>query len=87
MQTRFDEFLEFPCQFPYKVVGIAREDLMDDVLRTVQNLIPGDYAPSQKTSSKGTYFSVSISVRVENKAQIEQLYQALATIEGVRRVL
>ena len=24
MNTKFDELLEFPCKFPFKVLGVAR---------------------------------------------------------------
>ncbi|WP_163936923.1 DUF493 family protein YbeD [Paraferrimonas sp. SM1919] len=87
MQTKFDELLEFPCSFPYKVVGNARANLADDVVAVVQSIVPGDYTTSEQASSKGTYVSVTIRVTVQDKPQVESLYQRLAAIEGVKRVL
>lgn len=87
MDTKFDEYLEFPCDFTYKVVAEARDTLADDVVAVVQKQVPADYAPTTRPSSKGTYHSVSISVRVKSKDQVETLYQELAAIDGVRRVL
>ncbi|RUO43877.1 hypothetical protein CWE15_01400 [Aliidiomarina taiwanensis] len=87
MDTKFDEYLEFPCDFTYKVVAEARDNLADEVVAVVQQHVPADYAPTTRPSSKGTYHSVSIRVRVESKEQIEALYNRLASIDGVRRVL
>ncbi|ACA87973.1 MULTISPECIES: DUF493 family protein YbeD [Shewanella] len=87
LDTKFDELMEFPCSFPYKVVGDASETLADRVVAVVQKHVPGDYVPSSKVSSKGTYNSITIRVTVQSKEQVESLYIDLAAIEGVKRVL
>ena len=79
--------MEFPCAFPFKVVGDAHETLTDRVVAVVQKHAPGDYSPTVKASSKGSYYSVTIRVTVTSKDHIEILYTELAGIEGVRRVL
>ena len=87
LDTKFDEVMEFPASFPFKVVGEASDTLADRVVAVVQQHVPGDYAPSTKVSSKGTYNSITIRVTVQDKAQVETLYIELAAIEGVKRVL
>ncbi|GIU42744.1 UPF0250 protein [Shewanella sairae] len=87
LDTKFDELMEFPASFPFKVVGDASDTLEDRVVAVAQSLAPGDYAPSTKASSKGTYYSVTIRITVTSKDHIEQLYTQLAAIEGVKRVL
>ncbi len=87
LDTNFHELMEFPASFPFKVVGDARDALADDVVAVVQRHVPGDYMPTSKASSKGTYNSITIKVIVNSKEQIEQLYIELAAIEGVKRVL
>ncbi|GGI72161.1 DUF493 family protein YbeD [Shewanella gelidii] len=87
LNTKFDELMEFPCSFPFKVVGDARDSLADDVVSVVQTHVAGDYAPTTKASSKGSYHSVTIRVKVVSKEQVEKLYIELAAIEGVKRVL
>lgn len=84
---KLKDLLEFPCDFTFKVVGANREGLIDDVVHTVQQVVKGDYRPNQQLSSKGTYNSVSITLRAEAIEQIEQLYAQLAKIDGVRMVL
>lgn len=87
MKTKFDEYLDFPCPFTYKVMAIARETLVEEVVEVVQQHAPGDYKPETKKSSKGNYHSVTIRVTVESKEHIEGLYKSLASIDGVRHVL
>ena len=86
-QQKLKDLLEFPCSFTFKVVGEAREGLVEDVVAEVHKVIPGDYAPELKESGKGTYHSVSIAIRAENIEQVETLYKTLAEIQGVRMVL
>lgn len=86
-QQKLKDLLEFPCSFTFKVVGAAREGLIDDVVSEVQKVVKGDYNPSLKESGKGTYHSVSITIQAENIEQVEILYTDLAKIEGVRMVL
>ena len=87
LNTEFDKYLEFPTDFPFKVVGDASDTLAEKVVLVAQRHAPGDYTPSTKASSKGTYLSVTIRVVVESKEHIETLYTEFAAIEGVRRVL
>ena len=85
--TKFDELLEFPCQLTFKVMGLAQEDLPTKIVEVLQKHAPGDYAPTIKPSSKGTYHSVAIAVTVTSKEHIELLYTELSNIDIVRYVL
>lgn len=87
MDTKFDEYLEFPTRFSFKVLGLADESLPSKVVEAVQQHAPGDYAPTIKPSSKGKYHSVSINVTVTSKEHIETLYKALGDIDIVKYVL
>lgn len=87
LNTKFDELMEFPCSFPFKVVGNASDELADRVVAVVQKHAPGDYSPLTKISSKGTYHSITIRVTVIDKDHVELLYTELAAVEGVKRVL
>ncbi|WP_199609368.1 DUF493 family protein YbeD [Flocculibacter collagenilyticus] len=85
--TKFDEYLDFPCQFTYKVMGLAKPELPNLIIEVLQKHAPGDYAPTIKPSSKGTYHSVSLSVTVTSKEHIELIYNELNNIDIVRAVL
>jgi len=87
LNTHFDELLEFPCVFAFKVMGVAGPELMSDVIGVIQKNAPGDYAPTVKPSSKGTYHSLSVPVTVKSKDQIETIYNELNQLESVRYIL
>lgn len=85
--TKFDEFLEFPCPFTFKIMGLANVDLLSQVLTVMQQHAPGDYAPKMKPSSKGTYESITLVATVTSKEHIETLYTELGNLDDVRYVL
>ncbi|MFT5924029.1 MAG: putative lipoic acid-binding regulatory protein [Paraglaciecola sp.] len=87
MDTNFDQLLDFPCQQTFKIMGLAHERLPQDVITCLQLHAPGDYAPKVKSSSKGTYHSISLSITVTSKAHMETLYVELAKLELVKVVL
>lgn len=87
LNTKFDELLEFPCVFSFKVMGLAEPQMMLDVLGVIQKHAPGDYSPRVKPSSKGTYHSLTIPVTVSSKEHIEAIYTELNKLELVRCIL
>jgi len=87
LNTHFDELLEFPCTFAFKVMGVADPRLIEQVIAVIQKHAPGDYAPTVKPSSKGTYKALSIPVTVTSKQHIETIYSELNKIELVRYIL
>ncbi|WP_026349332.1 DUF493 family protein YbeD [Arsukibacterium perlucidum] len=86
--TKFDQYLEFPCQFNFKVLGLAEPQLVDEVMSVIcRHTDATDYSPNVKPSAKGNYHSVSVKVTVTSKDHIELLYTELGKIELVRYVL
>lgn len=85
--TKFDEFLEFPCPFTFKIMGLANVSLTDQVIAKLQAIVPGDYSPKVKPSSKGTYESITIVATVGSKEDIEQIYTEVGGLDDVRYVL
>ena len=71
------EMLEFPCNYPLKVMGITDPTLESEVIRVLQSIIPNDYHTSTKPSKAGKYTSVSVNLRLENKEQLEAVYSQL----------
>ncbi|AUH01600.1 hypothetical protein CWC46_18395 [Prodigiosinella confusarubida] len=87
MKTKLNELLEFPCPFTYKVMGLAKPELVDLVVEVVQRHAPGDYTPQIKPSAKGNYHSISITITATDIEQVETLYEELGKIDIVRMVL
>jgi len=89
MDTKFDEILDFPCDFGFRVMGLALEELPCIVNTVLEQHASGDFKqlPGIRTSSTGKYNSISYTVRVQNKEQIELLYKELSELDIVRYVL
>jgi len=89
MDTKFDELLDFPCDFGFRVMGLAQEELPAVVNCVLELHASGAYKQLSgiRTSSTGKYHSISYTVRVQSKEQIELLYKELSEIDIVRYVL
>ena len=87
IDTKFDELLEFPCYQTFKVMGVADPRLPGVVINCLQQHAPGDYSPTIKPSSKGTYHSLSLSVKVTSKQHMEVIYTEISSLELVKVVL
>ena len=71
MKTKLNELLEFPTLLLLQVMGLAKPELVDQVVEVVQRHAPGDYSPSVKPSSKGNHHSVSITINCDTYEQVE----------------
>jgi len=89
MDTKFDELLEFPCDFGFRIMGFAQDDLPEHVAKVLDLHVANAYKllPGLRKSSSGKYHSISYTVKVQSKEQIELLYKELSAIEIVKYVL
>lgn len=81
------ELLTFPCLYPLKVIGLDSPDLELQAMQVIQQICPGDYQPVHHLSRTGRYRSINLQVRLENKQQLEALYQQLSQLPSVRTLL
>lgn len=86
-QATLKDLLEFPCDFPYKVMGEAHPELLDKVLAVIQRHAPGDYRPEVRPSRTGKYHSITINIKATHIEQVETLYKELGEIDLVKMVL
>jgi putative lipoic acid-binding regulatory protein len=89
MDTKFDEILEFPCEFGFRVMGVATDQLPVRINAVLDDMAPKKYKqlPGVRVSSTGKYHSISYSLTVTSKEHIESLYKTLSDIDIVRYVL
>lgn len=81
--------LNFPCDYPIKVVGDVRADFHEEVCQVVARHDPTMTSEriSQKTSRKGNFVSISFMLLAESEQQLSDLFDDLKQIESVRLVL
>lgn len=84
-----DELLDFPCDFPIKVMGAAREGFAQAVCDIVKKHAPDfDAATTEMRPSKGgNYLSLTCTVRAISRAQLDALYRELTSHPLVKIVL
>ena len=71
--------LEFPCDYPIKIMGEASEAFQSEMLTLVQCHAPHvcEADVSLRASSGGKYVSVSIHLRAESREQVDAIVSAL----------
>jgi uncharacterized protein len=87
--TEKDTLLEFPCEFPLKVMGATQDGFAEEVLRVVRLHAP-DFEASRmemRASSGGNYTSLTCTVNATSKEQLDRLYLALTSHPMVKVVL
>lgn len=89
MASYKDTLLEFPCDFPLKIMGKAHDDLAQAVLEIVTRHAPGfDGATMEmRASSGGNYVSLTCTVIATSKPQLDALYMELTGHPLVKVVL
>jgi putative lipoic acid-binding regulatory protein len=84
-----ETLIEFPCNFPIKVIGETNEDFSSEMIKTIQMLSP-NFDASQieiRGSSGGKYISLTCTVHVASKPQLDDIYRALTSHKMVKVVL
>jgi putative lipoic acid-binding regulatory protein len=84
-----DSPLEFPCQFPIKVVGKATEDFEDFVVAIVRKHVGSEanIAVKSRLSRDENYVAVTCAFLADSREQIDALYTELSGHERILMVL
>jgi putative lipoic acid-binding regulatory protein len=84
-----ETLIEFPCDFPIKVMGESHADFTDTIIAVVRTHLPDFDASRIETrgSSGGRYTSLTCIVYVTSKVQLDDLYRALTAHPMVSVVL
>lgn len=85
MSEEEESLLEFPCDFPIKVMGKAEPGFDTMVVELVRKHAPDlhEGAVSCRESKGGKWISVTVTLRAESKSQIDAIYLDLTAHEKV----
>jgi putative lipoic acid-binding regulatory protein len=81
--------IEFPCDYPIKVLGSADPELHQHVLQVMDTHAPG-FDRSKiaiRDSSKGKWQSITVVITATGKPQLEEIFADLKTSPRVKMVL
>ena len=84
-----DSLLEFPCDFPIKVMGVRVDGFAQAVIEVVLRHAP-DFEPAgaeMRPSSKGNYLAVTCTFRAVSQVQVDAMYRELTAHPMVKVVL
>ena len=81
--------IEFPCDYPIKIVGENLPDFESTVVAVTRRHAPEvtEERVSVRASRRGNYASVTIVIRATGEPQLKRLHQDLRRHPAVRLVL
>ena len=87
--ARKDSLIEYPSDFPIKVMGLNVDGFVHAVTEVAKQFDPFFDASKieLRPSSGGKYLGVTITVTATSRAQLDNLYQALTSHPMVKVVL
>ena len=71
--------IEYPCDFPIKIMGKAQQGFAQEVMEVVLRHDP-DFNPStleMRSSKNARYIGLTCTVRATSREQLDALYQEL----------
>jgi putative lipoic acid-binding regulatory protein len=89
MPAPSESLIEYPSDFPIKVMGAMHESFAQTIVELVVSHDPDFHAGKMemRPSSKGTYLSLTVTVRATSREQLDNLYRALSSHPMVKVVL
>ena len=84
-----DSLIDYPCDFPIKVMGLSQLGFAQAVMKVVARHDPDFSAASMqmRSSSGARYISLTCTVRATSREQLDALYQELCDHPMVVMVL
>lgn len=84
-----DSLIEFPTDFPLKIMGERHDDFAQEMVAVVLRHAP-DFVPASlemRPSSAGRYLSLTATIRATSREQLDALYRELSSHPMVKVVL
>ena len=89
MASTSDSLIEYPCDFPIKVMGAMHDDFAQTIVELVLEYDATFDASKveMRPSSKGGYLGLTVTVRAISREQLDNLYRALSSHPMVKVVM
>ncbi|RJX33507.1 MAG: DUF493 family protein [Oxalobacter sp.] len=86
---RADNLIEYPSDFPIKIMGAAHDNFAATVVEVIVAHDPEFHAGkiTVRASSKGNYLGLTAIVRATSREQLDNIYIALSSHPMVKVVL
>jgi putative lipoic acid-binding regulatory protein len=89
MLNPVDSLIEYPCDFPIKIMGVMQDAFAQTMVDVVSSHDPEFHAGKleMRPSTKGNYLSLTVTVRATSREQLDNLYRTLSSHPMVKMVL
>ena len=87
--SRLDSLIEYPSQFPIKVMGTNVNGFVHAMTEIAEQFDPSFDASTieLRNSSSGHYLGITLNIRATSREQLDNLYRALTSHPMVKVVL
>lgn len=84
-----ESLIEYPCDFPIKVMGLQVDGFEEAMVRVAQQFDPtfGAGRLERRPSSTGKYLGLTLNILATSREQLDELYRTLSTHPMVKVVL
>lgn len=81
--------IEFPCSYPIKVMGLARDSFRAEVLAVIERHSDSisEERISVRASSRGNYVSITVVIQATGEDQLQRIFADLKKTSSVKMVL
>ncbi|RJG16981.1 DUF493 family protein [Massilia cavernae] len=89
MTTPDESLIEYPSDFPIKVMGATHADFAATIVDVVLEYDPTFHIGrlEERPSAKGNFTGLTVTVRATSRAQLDDLYRALSSHPMVKIVM
>jgi uncharacterized protein len=81
MPSPKDSLIDYPCDFPIKVMGLKADGYTEAMTYLVQQFDPA-WTPDKletRESAGGKYLGLTFTVRATSREQLDELYRTLSS--------
>jgi putative lipoic acid-binding regulatory protein len=80
-----ETLFEFPCEFPVKAMGKTCPELEIAVIEIMNRHVPdlGEGAIRMRSSSKGNYTAITVTIQAQSKDQLDSIYMELTACQHI----
>ncbi|HQZ87885.1 MAG TPA: DUF493 domain-containing protein [Gammaproteobacteria bacterium] len=84
-----ETLINFPCQFPIKIMGLANDTFEGIVVAILHQHVPdlGEGAIVSKLSTGGKFESITATINAQSQEQLDAIYRALTQDPNILMVL
>lgn len=84
-----DSLIEYPCEFPIKVMGARVDGFAESMSEIAKQFDPG-FNPAtieMRPSKAGNYLSVTLTIKATSREQLDNIYRTLTSHPMVKVAL